>query len=131
MNERNTFAADYQNCVGSWLRIIPVAITYHADFAYVVYRYDVYIDMYVYTCIFCSWNNKIKKYHILTRIWQKVPYDSDNQNLATITSAKYYLFRAFPEIFIFNHTSQKRHIEPGLECEVNSDVYPDTWVSQK
>ena len=34
----------------------------------------------------------------LARIWQKVPYSCDNRNLANITSAKYYLLRAFPQI---------------------------------
>ena len=37
------------------------------------------------------------KYYKWARIWQKVPYGCDNQNLAYGKSVKYYLFRAFPE----------------------------------
>ena len=36
----------------------------------------------------------------------KVPYGRDNQNQANVTSAKYYMFRSFPEnllLFAFLH----------------------------
>ena len=34
---------------------------------------------------------------ILARVWQKVPYSCDNQNLVDFISAKDDLLRAFPE----------------------------------
>ena len=37
--------------------------------------------------------------YIWARIRGKVPYGRDNQNEANVSSAKYYMFRAFPETF--------------------------------
>ena len=50
-----------------------------------------WLDFFINTC------HVFQGKSIWARIWQKVPYGCDNQNLAIVMSVKYYLLRAFPE----------------------------------
>ena len=50
-----------------------------------------------------------------------MPYDRDNQNQANVSSAKYYMLRAFPENFLeTDNYTDVRNNKCNQECDVNN-----------
>ena len=53
-----------------------------------------------------------------------MPYDRDNQNQANVSSAKFYMLRAFPENFFENDNyTDIRNNKCNQNCDVNNDLY--------
>ena len=52
-----------------------------------------------------------------------MPYDHDNQNQANVSSAKYYMFRAFPvNFFETDNNTDVRNNKCNQESDVNNGL---------
>ena len=52
-----------------------------------------------------------------------MPYDRNNQNQANVSSAKYYMLRAFPENFFeTDNYTDVRNNKCNQECDVNNGL---------
>ena len=63
-----------------------------------------------------------------------MPYDLDNQNQANVSSAKYYMLRAFPENFFETDnytdiTNNKCNQESDVNNDLNRMMTSECWSS--
>ena len=59
-----------------------------------------------------------------------MPYDRDNPNQANVSSANYYMLRAFPENFFeTDNYTDVRNNKCIQECDVNRMITSECWSS--